>query len=360
MRGWCKRKINELTGTEFNHLSFCFQSSRLHYLMDTTSGQPLCFPNLNSSCIRLLRPPSETALLYTLVGFVSLLTVTLNSLVIFSISHFRQLHTPTNNLLLSLAVCDLVVGLLVMPIEGLRYIETCWLLGRLMCAVTPFLFYCLVSTSLGHMVLISIIRYVTICDPLQHTSKITMTNVNICIFVCWAASIIYNGLITMEHMGNPDRFSSCHGECVVVINYISGTIDLFVTFVGPCTVMVVLYMKVFVVAVSQMRVIQSQTAATDDRAGPTARKSQRKAARTLGILIIVFLMCICPFFYPTLAGEDSSTTLSYYSILSWIMLLNSCLNPLIYALFYSWFRKAIRLIFTLRVLQAHSQEVLIM
>ncbi|XP_067358819.1 trace amine-associated receptor 13c-like [Channa argus] len=326
--------------------------------MDSTAGPPLCFPNLNSSCRRLLRPPSETVLLYTLLAFVSLLTVTLNILIIFSIYHFRQLHTPTNNLLLSLAVCDLVVGLLVMPIEGLRYIETCWLLGRLMCALSPYLFYCLVSTSLGHMVLISIVRYLTICDPLHHNSKLTITNVNVCIFLCWASSIIYNGLFTMDHLGNPDRFSSCHGECVVVISRISGTVDLFVTFVGPCTVMIVLYMKVFVVAVSQVRVIQSQTAA--NAKAPTTRKSQTKAARTLGILIVVFLMCFCPFFYPALAGQDSSTTMSYFSVLSWIMLLNSCLNPLIYAMFYPWFRKAIKLIFTLRILQAHSREVMIM
>uniref|UniRef100_A0A3Q1IUG1 G-protein coupled receptors family 1 profile domain-containing protein n=1 Tax=Anabas testudineus TaxID=64144 RepID=A0A3Q1IUG1_ANATE len=319
--------------------------------MDGTDSPHLCFPNLNSSCRRLLRPPSETtALLYTLLVFVSLLTVTLNSLVIFSIPHFRQLHTPTNTLLLSLAVSDLLLGLLVMPIEGLRYIETCWLLGRLLCALSPYVLYCLTSASVGHMVLISIIRYVTICDPLQHSSKITMTNVKICICLCWTSSVIYNALILMDHMGNPDRFSSCHGECVVVINYIPGTVDLFVTFVAPCTVMVVLSMRVFLAALSQVRVIQSQKAAISVEAAPTARKSQRKAARTLGILIVVFLMCFCPYYYPTLAGKDTSSSLSYYSILAWIMMLNSCMNPLIYALFYPWFRKAIKLIFTLKIL----------
>ncbi|KAF3688475.1 Trace amine-associated receptor 8a [Channa argus] len=332
--------------------------------MDSTAGPPLCFPNLNSSCRRLLRPPSETVLLYTLLAFVSLLTVTLNILIIFSIYHFRQLHTPTNNLLLSLAVCDLVVGLLVMPIEGLRYIETCWLLGRLMCALSPYLFYCLVSTSLGHMVLISIVRYLTICDPLHHNSKLTITNVNVCIFLCWASSIIYtstiyNRLILREHLENPERFNSCHGECVVVIDHIPGTVDLFVTFVGPSTVMVVLYMRVFLVAVSQARVIQSQTAAPNARVAPTAKKSQGKAARTLGILIVVFLMCFCPSYYPTLVGEVISTGLSFYSVLNWILLMNSCLNPLIYALFYPWFRKAIKLIFTFKILQSHSRDVMI-
>ncbi|KAK2856975.1 hypothetical protein Q5P01_005710 [Channa striata] len=328
--------------------------------MDSTGSPHLCFPNVNSSCRRLLRPPSETVLLYTLLAFVSLLTVTLNSLVIFSIYHFRQLRTPTNTLLLSLAVCDLVVGLLVMPIEGLRYIETCWLLGRIMCALSPYFFYCLTSASLGHMVLISIVRYLTICDPLQYNSKITMTNVKICICLCWTSSVIYNGLILMEHMGHPDRFRSCHGECVVVISYIPGTIDLFVTFVGPCTVMAVLYVRVFLVALTQMRLIQSQTAASNARVAPTPKKPQRKAARTLGVLIVVFLMCFCPYYYPVVAGVATSTSLTYFSILSWIMQLNSCLNPLIYALFYPWFTKAIKLIFTLKILQKHSWEVVIM
>ncbi|KAK2856981.1 hypothetical protein Q5P01_005716 [Channa striata] len=254
----------------------------------------------------------------------------------------------------------MLLGLLVMPIEGLRYIETCWLLGRLMCALSPYVFYCLISASLGHMVLISIVRYLTICDPLKHSSKITITNVKMCILLCWTSSIIYNGLILMDHMGHPERFSSCHGECVVIISYIPGTIDLFVTFVGPCTVMAVLYMKVFLVAYTQMRLIRSQTVATNDRLAPTAKKSHMKAARTLGILIVVFLMCYCPYYYPTFVGEDTSTRLSYYSILTWIELLNSCLNPLIYAMFYPWFRKALKLFFTFKILQAHSREVMIM
>ncbi len=328
--------------------------------MEGIADRTLCFPNFNSSCRRLQRPQPETAVLYTLLAFISLLTVTLNLLVIISISHFRQLHTPTNALLLSLAVSDLVVGLLVMPIEGLRYMESCWLLGKLMCALTPYISYSLVSASVGHMVLISIDRYLAICDPLLYSSKMTLNRVTILICLCWACSLLYNCFILMEHVLQPNRFRSCLGECVVAISHISGTVDLFMTFVGPCVAMIVLYMRVFVVAVSQIRVIQLQITATTFTAAPTAEKSERKAARTLGIVIAVFLMCFCPYYYPALAGEDTSTNLSYYATLSWITQSNSCVNPLIYALFYPWFRKAVRLIFTLRILQPHSREIKIL
>ncbi|XP_027132027.1 trace amine-associated receptor 13c-like, partial [Larimichthys crocea] len=320
--------------------------------MDGAGDTSLCFPQINSSCRRLSRPRSETVALYTLLAFASLLTVTLNMLVIVSISHFRQLHTPTNALLLSLAVADLVVGLLVMPIEGMFYMETCWLLGKLMCALAPYVSYCLVSASVGHMVLISIDRYLAICDPLLYSTKITLNRAKVLICSCWTGSVIYNGLILLDHIRQPDKFTSCHGQCVVVISHISGTVDLFLTFVGPCTVMVVLYMRVFVVAVSQMRVIRLQTAAT---AAPTAKKSERKAARTLGIVIAVFLMCFCPYYYPALTGNEFSTNLTYYAAVAGFMLINSCVNPLIYALFYPWFRKAIKLILTLRILQPPSR-----
>ncbi|XP_058478591.1 trace amine-associated receptor 13c-like [Solea solea] len=337
--------------------------------MEDTGAPLLCFPSINSSCLRrLLRPHSETTLLYALVASASLLTVTLNLLVIISISHFRQLHTPTNTLLLSLAVSDLIVGLLVMPIESLHYTEMCWLLGSFMCALAPYMSFCLISVSVGNMVLISIDRYMAICDPLLYSSKITLTKVRISVTICWACSIIYNGLILMDHITWPNRFSSCHGECVVVISHLSGTVDLFVTFVGPCCVMIGLYVRVFVVVVSQVRLIHSHrrrtttaaaaaAAAANQKKAPTAKISERKAARTLGIVIAVFLISFCPYYYPSFTGQDISYTLSYIAGVSYVMMMNSCINPLIYALFYPWFRKAIKLIVTLEFLKPHCRDI---
>ena len=191
--------------------------SSLSSLMDGGAGAlQLCFPSHNASCLRVRRPPSQAALLYTLVGTAGLLTSLLNLLVIVSIAHFRQLHTPTNTLLLSLAVCDLLVGALVMPVEGLRYVESCWLLGRALCTLSPFYTYCLLSASVGNLVLVSLDRYLAVCQPLHYHSTVTMGRVRAGVCGCWLCSVLYNGLVLEEHLARPLRYSRCYGDCVVV------------------------------------------------------------------------------------------------------------------------------------------------
>ncbi|XP_017281119.1 trace amine-associated receptor 13c-like [Kryptolebias marmoratus] len=313
----------------------------------------LCYPQLlNLSCRGLTRPRSEAVLLYTLLSSIAALTVALNLLVVISISYFKELQTPTNTLLLSLAISDLLVGLLVMPVETVRFIEPCWLLGNLMCALSYIVGFTLTSASVGNMVLISIDRYVAICFPLQYPTQVTHSRIQVSVSLCWFCSLLYNGLILKEHLRQPDRYNSCYGECLVVISYVSGTTDLVFTFIAPCSVIVILYARVFVVAVSQARAMQSHvTPAAVGSVKVTAQKSEKKAARTLGVVILVFLLTFCPYYYPSLAGHDISNSASSWAVVSWMLYINSCLNPLIYAFFYPWFRKTIYLIVSLKILK---------
>lgn len=329
------------------------------WMMDGLETDALCFPHLlNSSCRGVTRPRAEAVLLYTLFSSITVLTVALNLLVIISVSHFRQLHTPTNLLLLSLAVSDLLVGLLVMPVETLRFIETCWLLGDHACALSYIVGFTLTSASVGNMLLISVDRYVAICYPLQYPSKITCRRIEASVCVLWASSLLYNGLILKDHLAQPNRYNSCYGECLVVINFVPGAVDLMLTFIGPCSLIVVLYTRVFAVAVSQARAIQTHsTTVPGGVRRVTAKKSEKKAARTLGVVILVFLMGFCPYYYPSLAGQNISNSSSSWAIATWLLYLTSCLNPLIYTFFYPWFRKTIKFIVTLKILEKDSSRV---
>ncbi|XP_071393466.1 trace amine-associated receptor 13c-like [Centroberyx affinis] len=322
--------------------------------METLEGGELCFPQLlNTSCMKPTRPHAEAMLIYILLSCISLLTVALNLLVIISISHYRQLHTPTNLLLLSLAVSDFLAGFL-MPVEIL-FIEACWFLGDFMCALSFFAVFTIISASVGNMVLISVDRYVAICDPLRYPTKITQGRVKICVCLCWVCSAFFGSLILNDHLREPGRYNSCIGECVVVINHIAGAVDLVFTFIVPITVIIVLYMKVFVVVVSQARAMRSHIVAVtlQHSVTVTAKKSEMKAARTLGIAIAVFLICFCPRVCVSLAGQENVASASF---LVFLFYFNSCLNPVIYAFFYPWFRKSIKLIVTIQILQPDSCE----
>ncbi|KAI3356009.1 hypothetical protein L3Q82_017280 [Scortum barcoo] len=272
---------------------------------------------------------------------------------IFSLS--RQLHTPTNLLLLSLAVSDFLVGLLLMPFQILL-IGGCWILGSLICGLFYYASLILTSASVGNMVLISVDRYVAICDPLCYPTRVTQRRVKLCVCLSWACALFYNGVIVIDFLNQPDRYNSCYGECIAVIDFITGAIDIVLTFVGPIAVIIVLYMRVFVVALSQARAMRSHVATVtlQGSVGVNTKKSERKAARTLGVVVVVFLICFCPYFYPSLAGQDTSSSVAFSVFGVWLLYCNSCLNPIVYAFFYPWFRRSMKLIVTLQILQPDS------
>ncbi|XP_028993581.1 trace amine-associated receptor 13c-like [Betta splendens] len=326
--------------------------------MEASEDSELCFPQLlNASCVRPTRRHYETLITYIVLFSISLLTAFLNLLIIVSIAHFRQLHTSTNLLLLSLAVSDFFVGLLFM--FQMVLIDGCWFLGDLMCSLYQYLDYVISSTSVGNMVLISIDRYLAVCHPLHYSMKVSPHRVKVCVCLCWICSVIFQTLVLKDNLHQPGRFNSCVGECVIVVNYVAGVADVIFSFVAPITVIIVLYIRVFVVAVTQARALRSHMAAVSVQHSVrvTALRSELKAARTLGVVIAVFLMCLCPYYCVALTGQDSLINTSSAAFVICLYYFNACLNPVIYSLFYPWFRKSIKLIVTLKVLQPDSCKV---
>ncbi|KAK2840289.1 hypothetical protein Q5P01_014029 [Channa striata] len=326
--------------------------------METLEESELCFPQLlNTSCMKPQRSHFEAMLTYVLLFSISLLTAFLNLLVVISISHFRQLHTPTNLLLLSLAVSDFFISFLML--FQIMLIDGCWFLGDLLCILYQYLAYVITAVSVETMVLISVDRYVAICDPLRYPTRITQKSVKICVCLCWICSVISPGLNLKDVLIQPGRYNSCFGECVLVLNFISGVIEIIVFFFVPITIIVLLYMRVFVVAVSQARAMRSHIASVSlhhPSMKVTAKKSELKAACTLGVVVFIFLMCLCPYYCVALTAQDNTMNATSTAFVICLYYFNSCINPMIYALFYPWFRKSIKLIITLQILQPDSCE----
>ncbi|XP_014875535.1 trace amine-associated receptor 6-like [Poecilia latipinna] len=318
-------------------------------------GAELCFPELlNTSCSKTKHSPSDVLLLSIILAFISFLTMILNLLVIIAIMHFRQLHTSTNVLIVSLAFSDFIMGFLLFFL--VFKIDGCWYLGNIMCVLYVVLGFIVASSSVGNMVLISIDRYVAICDPLHYPTKVTLKRTQVSVSVCWTCSLVYSTVILKDDLQQPGRFNSCVGLCTFDVGLTGLIVDLLLTFLLPVIVIIILYVTVFVVAVSQIRAMRSHVAAVSHQRSGKPKKSEIKAARTLGVVIVVFLLCLCPYFCVSLLTEDSlfNSISGIYIIL--LYYLNSCLNPLIYALFYPWFRKSVKIIVTLEILKSGSSN----
>eukprot|EP00066_Takifugu_rubripes_P028569 XP_011617835.1 PREDICTED: trace amine-associated receptor 13c-like [Takifugu rubripes] len=207
----------------------------------------------NTSC-RLMSDAWKSTLTSAALACLAPLTVVLNLVVVVSISHFRHLQTTTNLILLSMAVSDLLVGLAMMPLMIVT-LDSCQCISSFICFLSHLLSFVLTSASIGNMVLISVDRYVAICYPLRYSS-IKPSTVKICVSVCWISSIIYNLILLKDNLLNIDFSSSCNKKCPLFINYILYIADIIITFYGPLTVIIVLYTRVFVVAVTQARAMR--------------------------------------------------------------------------------------------------------
>uniref|UniRef100_A0AAY5F161 Trace amine-associated receptor 1 n=1 Tax=Electrophorus electricus TaxID=8005 RepID=A0AAY5F161_ELEEL len=184
----------------------------------------LCYASVTGSCLKTVYPKEVQSVLYVLFGFVSLLTFLGNLLVIITIIHFKQLHTPTNYLVLSLAVADLFIGGLVMPPSMIRSVETCWYLGTLFCKIHTSLDVTMSTASILNLCIISVDRYYAVCHPLLYHSKMTTNMTLFMIIVSWTLSVFVGfGMIFLELgiLGVEDFYYNniaCEGGCVLFLS----------------------------------------------------------------------------------------------------------------------------------------------
>jgi hypothetical protein len=288
-----------------------------------------------------------------------------NILVVIAVMKFQRLRAITNYFIVSLACADFLVAILVMPFNASIEISGKWIFGRVMCDVYNSNDVLFSTASILHLCCISMDRYIAIIHPFKYESKMTRFRVFIMIAITWISSILisyipiqshwYTTTDTLEEMENsPD-------QCLFVVNKGYAVISSSISFWIPCTIMVFVYLKIFMEARRQETQIKQtgyhlkgrpseNTNLNDDQ---SERRNERKrmrrehkAAKTLGIIMGAFVFCFLPFFtwyfVTTLCGDSCPYPQTLGSALFWLGYLNSCLNPVIYAYFNRDFRSAFR------------------
>ncbi|XP_034557420.1 trace amine-associated receptor 13c-like [Notolabrus celidotus] len=326
------------------------------------SEEQLCFPESNASCVRTQFSVGIKFALYMLFTLGTLITILGNSIVIVSIGHFKQLHNPTNMLILSLALVDLLVGVVVMPFSAIRTVHGCWFFGKVFCQLHSSFDMFLTTLSIFHLICIAVDRQQAICNPLHYSMRFTMSVAWIMVFCIWALAAVWSFslLYSKANIAGLEEYLEsiyCLGSCNLLFNHLWGILDSILCFFFSCTVMVCLYTKIFIVAKEHVRKIGDTKTCSKARGRVgLIKQSEHKAAKTLGIVLGAFIFCWMPFFTNSMidAYTGFATPAAVFEAFVWLGYFNSTLNPIIYALFYPCFKKCFHCIITFKVFSTNS------
>ncbi|XP_054711007.1 dopamine receptor 2-like [Uloborus diversus] len=330
---------------------------------------------LNAS--RGFDPTVNNNVLATILAFFCLATIFGNILVMVAVAKEPYLHTVTNYFIASLATADCIVGAIVMPFcVVLEVCDGYWPFGQDWCDVWRSVDVLASTASILNLCVISLDRYWAITDSMSYPRKMSPNRAGILIAAVWICSALISfpaiawwRAVTVDP---PPDYQCLFTEDVGYLVFSSA-----VSFYVPLTVMLFTYYRIYRAAMEQKRSLKLGTKQVHayngeqcasltlriHRGGQSlkvpsrnmksfslSRKisklaKERKAAKTLGIVMGVFILCWLPFFVTNvlmgICGDDCvMNSKLVYSIVTWLGWTNSGMNPVIYACWSRDFRRA--------------------
>ncbi|XP_016054254.1 PREDICTED: 5-hydroxytryptamine receptor 1A [Miniopterus natalensis] len=201
-----------------------------------------------------------------LLGALIFCAVLGNAFVVAAIALERSLQNVANYLIGSLAVTDLMVSVLVLPMAALYQVLNKWTLGQVTCDLFIALDVLCCTSSILHLCAIALDRYWAITDPIDYVNKRTPRRAAALIALTWLIGFLISippmlGWRTPEDRSDPDKctISKDHGYTIY---------STFGAFYLPLLLMLVLYGRIFRAARFRIR--------------KTVRKAERGADSRLG------------------------------------------------------------------------------
>ncbi|GAU91278.1 hypothetical protein RvY_03565 [Ramazzottius varieornatus] len=354
---------------------------------------------------------AQIVIAFLLTVFI-LVAITGNILVCIAIYTDRNLRHIGNTFTASLAVADLLVGLIVMPLALVNDLLGYWTLPQLLCGIWICFDIMGSTASILNLCAISLDRYMHIKDPMHYNETITAKVVIPSVVVLWILSALMSfvplnlgwhrpvesdSVDLLQSSTRPTTTvampSSSFAQadlppapfkCALELNPIYALTSSIISFYFPCIIMLIIYARLYMEARRHVRSLKEVTSsvvncthsvsstnlhtpssgtvmrngsapvefytATVDRSMQTRLRSEHKAAVTLGIIVGVFLVCCAPFFIINIVHANCRciSTVAFKS-LTWLGYCNSAFNPIIYSIFNQDFRKAFRKLLHVRV-----------
>ncbi|GFU13718.1 dopamine receptor 2 [Trichonephila clavipes] len=345
-------------------------------------------------------PTFNNNLLAIVLSFFCMVTIFGNILVMVAVAREPYLHTVTNYFIASLATADCIVGAVVMPFcVVLEVCDGYWPFGQDWCDIWRSIDVLASTASILNLCVISLDRYWAITDSMSYPRKMSPTRAGILIAVVWVCSALIS-FPAIAWWRAVSVYPPLEYQCLFTEDVGYLVFSSAVSFYVPLTVMLFTYYKIYRAAMEQKRSLKLGTKQVhaingehcasltlrihrggvfspkydpkitngdhhnDDYHERTSLKvpsrhmksfslsrkisklaKERKAAKTLGIVMGVFILCWLPFFVTNvLMGicGDSCVMNSklVFSVVTWLGWTNSGMNPVIYACWSRDFRRA--------------------
>lgn len=308
-----------------------------------------------------------------LLSLLILWTLLGNILVCSAVLRFRHLRTKVTNIfIVSLALSDLFVAVLVMPWKAVAEVAGYWPFGTFCNVWVAFDIMCS-TASILNLCIISVDRYWAISSPFRYERKMTQHVAFVMISVTWTLSVLISFIPVQLNwhkasddvlVGNSSATQQMAENCDSSLSREYAISSSLISFYIPVAIMIVTYTRIYRIAQIQIRRIASLERAVEHAQScrnrvecqnhntlKTSIKRETKVFKTLSVIMGVFVCCWLPFFIlncmvpfcdrPTTDQDAGLPCVSEttFDVFVWFGWTNSSLNPIIYA-FNAEFRKA--------------------
>jgi hypothetical protein len=295
-------------------------------------------------------PMYSTTVRYVLSCFLVLFPVTAlagNVLVILTVILTRSLHTMSYAFVVSLAVADSLVAVLVMPFQiYVQFNNKAWQLDADFCVWTICFDVMFSCSSILHVSCLGLDRYLAICRPFLH-QRMSKKIVSMMLTVCWTTPVTLSFIPILTgwiHIGIEDFIACAYPPeiqaCALVVNKAYTVIGSWVSFYIPVMLLTFGYLKIYQTARRHTRQIQAQEMSAAAREDRKAFRKETNAAKTIGVVTGCFCICWFPFIilFSTEAFIGYSIPYNLWGVAAWLGYINSMCNPFL----YYWFNKPFR------------------
>ncbi|NXS73787.1 NMUR1 protein, partial [Pandion haliaetus] len=296
--------------------------------------------------------------IYLLIFVVGAVGNTLTCIVIL---RHRFMRTPTNYYLFSLAVSDLLVLLLGMPLELYdMWSNYPFLLGVSGCYFKTLLFEAVCFASILNVTALSVERYIAVVHPLKAKYVVTRNHAKRVIITIWVLSVVCSipntSLHGLQPLYVPGRGRVPDSEiCTLVKPRLTYNLIIQITtivfFFLPMGTISILYLLIGLQLKKEkmLEALGAKSSSDCDRHNARGQKrvKRRQVTKMLFVLVVVFGICWAPFHTDRLVWSFISTWTShmlhmfqYVHIISGVFFyLSSAANPILYNLMSTRFRE---------------------